>query len=217
MLPEAPWSEGYGQAITDIAAHEFLHIVTPLNIHSEIIEHFDFETPVPSRHLWLYEGVTEWGSHMVQLRAGLKPLDAYLTELVQKIAADQTQFDPTYPLEKLALTSYGEEGQAQYGNIIAAGRWWRDSWISGCSSCRAARRTCRTCCSISWSDGKEEPFDGATFHQTLVEMTFPEIRDFIQRYVVAAEPSFTVRENPTVEQARLRAAWVARPEIRPTA
>jgi predicted metalloprotease with PDZ domain len=236
VLPEAPWSEAYGQAITDIAAHEFLHIVTPLNIHSEVIEHFDFETPVPSRHLWLYEGVTEWGSHMVQLRAGLKPLDAYLTELVQKIAADQTQFDPTYPLEKLALTSYGDEGQAQYGNI-----YMRGALVAGLLDIRLLELSGGemdlqdVLIELMERYGKEEPFDDATFHQTLVEMTFPEIGDFIQRYVVAAEPlpiaeyyaklgidydaagpSFTVMENPTAEQVALRAAWIAQPGMRPT-
>ena len=228
VLPEAPWSEGYGQSITDIAAHEFLHIVTPLNIHSEIIEHFDFETPVPSRHLWLYEGVTEWESHMVQLRAGLKPLDAYLTELVQKIAADQTQYDPTYPLEKLALTSYGDEGQAQYGNIYSRG-----AVVAGLLDIRllelsGGRMDLQdVLLQLMERYGKAAPFDDATFHQTIVDMTFPEIADFFQRYVVAAEPlpiaeyygklgidydpngpSFTVRENPTPEQAALRAAWM---------
>jgi hypothetical protein len=66
-------------------------------------------------------------------------------------------------------------------------------------------------------------------------MTFPEIGDFLQRYVVAAEPlpiaeyygklgidydptgpSFTLVENPTPEQAALRAAWMAQPGTRPT-
>jgi predicted metalloprotease with PDZ domain len=236
VLPEAPWSEGYGQAITDIAAHEFLHIVTPLNIHSEVIEHFDFEKPVPSRHLWLYEGVTEWGSHMVQLRAGIKPLDAYLTELVQKIAADQTQFDPTYPLEKLALTSYGDEGQAQYGNI-----YMRGALVAGLLDIRLLELSSGqmdlqdVLLELMERYGKEEPFDDATFHQSLVEMTFPEIGDFLQRYVVAAEPlpiaeyygklgieydptgpSFRLVEDPTPEQAALRAAWMAQPGTRPT-
>ncbi|HYO47406.1 MAG TPA: peptidase [Gemmatimonadota bacterium] len=228
VFPEAPWSEGYAQAVADVAAHEFLHIVTPLNIHSEIIEHFDFEKPVPSRHLWLYEGVTEWGSHMVQLRAGLKPLDTYLTELVQKIAADQTQFDPTYPLEKLALTSYGDEGQAQYGNI-----YMRGALVAGLLDIRLLEVSNGemdlqdVLLELMERYGKSRPFDDATFHQTLVELTFPEIGDFIERYVVAAEPlpiaeyygklgidydpagpSFSVRENPTEEQSRLRAAWM---------
>ncbi len=41
-LPERPYTPAYGKQITDIAAHEFFHVVTPLNLHSEIIEHFNF-------------------------------------------------------------------------------------------------------------------------------------------------------------------------------
>lgn len=235
VMPEAPWSEGYGQALTDIAAHEFLHIVTPLNIHSEIIERFNFETPVPSRHLWLYEGVTEWGAHMVQLRAGLKPLQDYLTEMAQKIAADRTQYDPSYPLEKLALTSYGPEGQAQYGNIYSRG-----ALVAGLLDIRLLELSNGE---MDLQDlllelmdryGKSRPFDDASFHDVVVELTFPEVRDFLQRYVVAAEPlpvaeyyaklgidydpegpTFTVREDPTAEQAALRAAWMASRGARP--
>jgi predicted metalloprotease with PDZ domain len=165
---------------------------------------------------------------MVQLRAGLKPLDAYLTELVQKIAADQTQYDPTYPLEKLALTSYGDEGQAQYGNIYSRG-----AVVAGLLDIRllelsGGRMDLQdVLLQLMERYGKAAPFDDATFHQTIVDMTFPEIADFFQRYVVAAEPlpiaeyygklgidydpngpSFTVRENPTPEQAALRAAWM---------
>ena len=72
VLQESEYSDSVGSYVTDIAAHEFFHIVTPLNIHSEIIEHFNFVTPVPSQHLWLYEGTTEWAAHAMQLRSGLK-------------------------------------------------------------------------------------------------------------------------------------------------
>ena len=67
-----------------------------------------------------------------------------------------------------------------------------------------------------------------------MELTFPEIGDFLQQYVVAADPlpiaeyygklgidyepagpSFTVREDPTAEQAALRAAWMESRAPRP--
>jgi predicted metalloprotease with PDZ domain len=46
--------------ITGLSCHEFFHIVTPLNIHSEEISNFNFDTPKMSKHLWLYEGLTEY-------------------------------------------------------------------------------------------------------------------------------------------------------------
>jgi predicted metalloprotease with PDZ domain len=57
VLRESPFTPAVGAQVTDVAAHEFFHVVPRLSIHSEIIEHFNFATPVPSQHLWLYEGL----------------------------------------------------------------------------------------------------------------------------------------------------------------
>ncbi|MBK6507419.1 MAG: hypothetical protein IPG02_17665 [Ignavibacteria bacterium] len=34
-------------------AHEFYHVVTPLNLHAEEIGNFDHNNPVMTKHLWL--------------------------------------------------------------------------------------------------------------------------------------------------------------------
>ncbi|WP_240410350.1 M61 family metallopeptidase [Hymenobacter oligotrophus] len=104
-----------------MAAHEFFHIVTPLNIHSEIIERFNFVQPTGSQHLWLYEGTTEWAAHMMQLRGGLITLDEYLATLRNKVGYSQERADTTYSLKRLGLNSFSDEGQQQYGNIYQRG------------------------------------------------------------------------------------------------
>jgi predicted metalloprotease with PDZ domain len=232
VFPEVPWSEGYGARIKDVAAHEFLHIVTPLNIHSEIIERFNFETPVPSRHLWLYEGATEWGSHMSQLRAGIKSPEAYLEEMARKVAVDRQFFDPATSLEQLALTSYTTEGSRQYGNI-----YMRGALVAGLLDIRLLELSHGEhdlqdlLLALMERYGKEDPFDDAELYSVLAEMTDPAIGEFLDRYVRNAEPlpiaeyyaklgidfvdegtqpSFVIRPDPTAEQARLRAAWMGR-------
>ena len=230
VFPEVPFSEAFGQTLTDVAAHEFLHIVTPLNIHSEIIEHFDFEKPVPSRHLWLYEGVTEWGSHASQMRGGIKSPAAYLEETARKIAIDRAQFDTSYSLEKLALTSYTPEGQAQYGNI-----YQRGAVVAGLLDIRllelsdGQRGLQELLLELMDRYGKSRPFQDDELYDVLVEMTDPAIGEFFSSYVESAEPlpiaeyydklgidfiddpgqpRFEIRPDPTPEQARLRAAWL---------
>ena len=230
VFPEVPFSEAFGQTLTDVAAHEFLHIVTPLNIHSEIIEHFDFETPVPSRHLWLYEGVTEWGAHASQLRGGIKSPEAYLEETARKIAIDRAQFDTAYSLERLALTSYTPEGQAQYGNI-----YQRGAVVAGLLDIRllelsdGQRGLQELLLELMDRYGKSRPFVDDELYDVLVEMTDPAIGEFFDSYVESAEPlpiteyydklgidfiddpeqpRFEIRPDPTPEQARLRAAWL---------
>ena len=53
--------------IKRVALHEFMHIFTPLNLHSEQIGNFDYVEPKMSKHLWLYEGVTEYFANLFQI------------------------------------------------------------------------------------------------------------------------------------------------------
>ncbi|MDX1741033.1 MAG: hypothetical protein R3178_07055 [Rhodothermales bacterium] len=58
--------------LTDVVAHEFMHILSPLHLRSEIIAEWDYSRPTgDDKHLWLYEGVTEWTAHTMQLRGGI--------------------------------------------------------------------------------------------------------------------------------------------------
>ena len=184
MLQEGAYTDSLGQRVTDIAAHEFFHVVTPLNIHSEIIEHFNFVTPVPSRHLWLYEGTTEWAAHAMQLRAGLKTPEDYLADPDQQDADRSPAFDSTYSLRELALTSYSDSGQAQYGNI-----YMRGALTAGLLDIRllelshGQRGLQDLIGELTHHYGKRRAFPDSTFVDTLVAMTYPEIRDFFDRYV----------------------------------
>src|SRR5690606_40268582 len=76
-------------------------MITPLHLHSEVIRQFNFVTPSPSQHLWLYEGVTEWASDMVLLRGGLISLEEFFDEVAQKLTIDG-HFDKDVSLQQLA-------------------------------------------------------------------------------------------------------------------
>jgi len=73
--------------LDEIAIHEFLHILVPLNLHSEEIASFNFRTPKMSRHLWLYEGVTEYHSMLARVRDSSITEKKFFAELQQKMSA----------------------------------------------------------------------------------------------------------------------------------
>jgi predicted metalloprotease with PDZ domain len=234
VLQDGEFTDSVGRRVTDIAAHEFFHVVTPLNIHSEIIEHFNFVTPVPSRHLWLYEGTTEWAAHAMQLRSGLKTPEAYLETQIRKMQIDRQAFDSTWSLGKLSLTSYSDSGQAQYGNI-----YMRGALTAGLLDIRLLELSNGTrglqdlIGELTHRFGKRRAFPDSTFVDTLVAMTSPEIRDFFDRYVWGAQHlpikqyyaklgitlvedekgkpvRFEIDPNPTAGQRVLREAWLGR-------
>jgi predicted metalloprotease with PDZ domain len=185
---EKPWNK-IEQNMKDMASHEFFHIVTPLNIHSEIIQKFNFIEPVPSRHLWLYEGVTEWAAHMMQFRAGQKSMSTYLKSLRHKSIISLNYFDNNISLLDLSLSSYSQNGRKQYGNIYMKG-----ALVAGLLDIRllelsnGERGLIDIINELSKKYGPNKPFIDATFFNEFVRFTYPEIEAFMNSYVQKSEP-----------------------------
>ena len=115
-----PLMGGASTEVEDGIAHEFLHILTPLNLHSEIINPFNFEVPTSSEHIWLYEGVTEWASDIMQLRGGLINIDEYLNRISQK-ASINDRFPQDISLSELSNGVYSETITMQFLNFYNKG------------------------------------------------------------------------------------------------
>ena len=234
VFHESEFTDSLGRYLTDIAAHEFFHIVTPLNIHSEVIEHFNFVTPVPSQHLWLYEGTTEWAAHAMQLRSGLKSPEEYLAKVLQKMQVDRAAFDSSYSLRELALTSYSDSGQKQYANIYMRGALTAGLLDIRMLELSGGRQGLQdVILELARRFGKTRAFPESTFVDTLVALTHPEVRDFFGRYVWESERlpvkdyyaklgirlledaegrplRFEILPSPTPGQRLLREAWLGR-------
>ena len=70
--------------LTNLIAHEIIHILSPLQLRSEYIDHFDLHEPVFSQHLWLYEGITEYLAMKCNLDAGVIDTTGFFKELSGK-------------------------------------------------------------------------------------------------------------------------------------
>lgn len=178
-----------GPKITSTAAHEFFHIITPLNIHSEVIEQFNFVTPTPSNHLWLYEATTEWASDMMQVRGGIMTLEELLGQLRYKLRVDDYYFDSSYSLVRLAETSFTEDGQRQYSNIYYRGAVIINMLdillLEKSDGKRGLREVVNE---LSKTYGPNRAFSEEEFFNTFVEITYPEVGEFFDKYIKKAEP-----------------------------
>jgi len=174
------------QSIRETVAHEFFHVVLPLNIHSELVENFNFEKPVMSQHLWLYEGVTEWASYILELRDSLISLDDYLNVLRQKLDYADNLSD-TISLTYLGL--HCVDLQDQYINIYEKG-----AIIPGLLDIRLlelsnGKKGLREVINeLSHIYGPHKPFSEETFFDDFTSMTYPQIGDFINKYIKGTEP-----------------------------
>jgi predicted metalloprotease with PDZ domain len=118
VLPEIPY-DLLRQMIRDVSAHEFFHIITPLTIHSEEIGDFSFNAPKMSRHLWLYEGCTEYAAGHVQLVSKIIELDQYL-EMIRSKIITASRFDSNLSFTKMSLGVL-DKYKEQYENVYYKG------------------------------------------------------------------------------------------------
>ena len=185
VMNEDTLSPAFVGNVVSIVAHEFFHVNVPLNVHSELIEHFNFVKPVMSQHLWLYEGTTEWAAHMLQLRENLTTIKQYLLMLQSKLNANDS-FDQTLSLASLGVHS--TELEDQYPNIYQKGALVSsllDIRLLQLSHGKAGLR--ELLMRLSKEYGKKRAFSEGKFFDQLVAMTYPEIGDFINRYIRGAE------------------------------
>ncbi|XOV94357.1 MAG: peptidase M61 [Bacteroidota bacterium] len=176
-----------GKNVRDVGAHEFFHIVTPLNIHSEEIGNFDYINPKMSKHLWLYEGVTEYSSMHVQVKYGLYNVGTFIEEIRQKLyeASMYPNVSFTYMSEHILEPRY----EAMYPNVYAKG-----ALIGLCMDLHLLKYSGGTydlqdlMRDLSSMYGKDKAFKDDELFDVIEKLTYPEVRDFLDKYVAGNEP-----------------------------
>ena len=181
VMQEGSLTPRFTENVRSVVAHEFFHVNVPLNIHSELVEKFNFVKPVMSQHLWLYEGTTEWAAHILQLRDKLISLDDYLKVLHHELAMNDN-FRQDVSLTELGVHS--TEMADQYYNIYQKG-----AFISSLLDIRllelshGKRGLRELIIELSKKYGPKHAFSEKNFFNELVAMTYPEIGHFINRYI----------------------------------
>ena len=181
-------NEGDLASIKNIMAHEFMHILTPLHLHSEIIHTYNFAQPIPSEHCWLYEGVTEWASYIMQLRSGLLSTEDLLKEFSRKLLINE-RFDNDISLSEMSLGSYKPAVNSQFINFYHRGAITAallDIRLLELSQGKKGLR--EVYLQLLHDYGKYKPFPEENFFNLFVEMTYPEIQQFIDKYIRGSEP-----------------------------
>ncbi len=170
--------------LRDVIAHEFMHILTPLNLRSEIIANFDYSKPSSEdKHVWLYEGVTEWVSLIMLLRSGVDDIKSHLSAISRKLRNSES-YDTAYSLTRISTEWSTDEGNKQYGNIYQRGAVTAELLdIRLLELSRGTRGLREVYLDLIKQYGKDKPFDNEKFFDVIVKMTYPEIEDFINDYI----------------------------------
>ncbi|HKC68975.1 MAG TPA: peptidase M61 [Bacteroidia bacterium] len=184
VMPEID-SSFIAQEMRNVAAHEFFHIVTPLSIHSEEIGNFDFNNPKMSKHLWLYEGLTEYNAHHMQVLYGLIDIDKFLDVMQGKMNESQGKpYNDTLPFTFMSSHVLEAKYHDQYNNVYAKG-----ALINMCLdillryNSKGAYGTQNLMADLSKLYGKNKSFKDDDLFNDIEKLTSPEVRQFLDLYV----------------------------------
>jgi len=168
--------------IRSIAAHEFFHVVTPLSIHAEQIGDFDYINPAMSKHLWLYEGVTEYFATHVQVNQKLLSPEEYLTKLRSYITGS-LKYNDTLPFTVMSKGAL-DVHENQYGNVYQKGALIGLALDIKLRELSAGKYGLRNLMNdLAKTYGKNRSFKDEELFDKIAALTYPEIREFFRLYV----------------------------------
>ncbi len=188
VLPESSDAEALARSMTDVVSHEFFHIVTPLSVHSEDVHYFDYNTPTFSKHLWMYEGVTEYFATLFQVDQGLVEKDEFYSKLMQKIQSSKRYNDAlsfTIMSENVLKEGYKDE----YINVYLKG-----ALIGMCidiilrEESGGDRGILSLMKELSLKYGKNKPFEDDALIAEITAMTYPAVGEFLNTHVAGDLP-----------------------------
>ena len=174
--------------LTDVVSHEFFHTLTPLNVHSEQVHYFNYKKGVMSKHLWMYEGTTEYFANLFQVQQGLVDDENFYKRMLDKIIRAK-EFDDTMPFTSMSTNIVEEPYQSNYQNV-----YFKGALINMCldiiirEQSGGERGLLSVMQALAKKYGVDTPFRDNQLFDEIVAMTYPEVDDFIQTYVQGETP-----------------------------
>ena len=176
-------------SMIDVVAHEFFHIVTPLSVHSEDVHYFDYNKPTFSKHLWMYEGVTEYFAQHFQVYEGLVDEATFYKTLKSKIDISRSRLDDAMSFTIMSENVLDEPYADQYYNVYMKG-----ALMGMCidilmrKESDGNRSMLSLMKELSAKYGKEKPFVDDNLIAEITAMTYPSVGEFLKTHVEGDVP-----------------------------
>lgn len=188
VFPEAMPANMLGQQLIDVVSHEFFHILTPLCVHSKEIHYFDYNNPKMSKHLWMYEGVTEYFANLFQINQGLIDEDEFYQRMVGKIG-NAAKMNDTMSFTVMSANVLEKPYKDQYLNVYEKG-----ALIGMCidiiirEKSNGERGILDMMQKLSAEYGAEKPFNDEELFDKIISITYPEVGAFIKTHIEGTTP-----------------------------
>ncbi|MBU2938669.1 peptidase M61 [Lacinutrix sp. C3R15] len=212
VLAENSPEDALAKSMIDVVAHEFFHIVTPLSVHSDDVHYFDYNQPTFSKHLWMYEGVTEYFAQHFQVYEGLMTEDEFYTTMLSKIKTAANMND-TMSFTEMSENVLEDPYAPQYYNVYMKG-----ALIGMCidilmrEESNGNRSMLSLMKELSAKYGKNKPFNDDTIIEEITAMTYPSIGEFLKKHVEGTTPidynSFFAKVGLGFQESKIKTNYI---------
>ena len=188
VMAESMSEASLDASMIDVVSHEFFHILTPLSVHSEDVHYFDYHDPSFSKHLWMYEGLTEYFATHFQVNQGLVDADEFYGDLMQKIQTAATLND-TMSFTEMSENILEQPYASNYYNVYQKG-----ALIGMCldiiirEQSGGERGILSVMKELSEKYGVDKPFEDESIIEEITAMTYPEVGAFFENHVIGGTP-----------------------------
>ncbi len=188
VMPEMMGLEMLQEQLKDVVSHEFFHIVTPLTVHSNEIQYFDFNNPQMSEHLWMYEGVTEYFANLFQVNQGLIDEKQFFERMAGKIAQSR-QMNDKMSFTKMSKNVLNAPYKDQYVNVYQKG-----ALIAMCvdilirENSNGKKGILNLMQDLATEYGTKKAFKDEELFGKITELTYPAVGEFLNKYVAGETP-----------------------------
>lgn len=183
FFADAGRPESYLYYMQRTCTHEFLHIYSPLSLKSDRVADFNFQDPKMSKHLWLYEGVTDYLSWQAKLQAGLIGPDEFFSEEVKSKMFMMNKFPTDISFTKWSEKILEKPWRSQYNQVYNKGTitaMFLDFEIMRLTN--GSKNLAEVVFKLS------DKFRDSSFHEDLifdefVKIVHPDLKEFFARYI----------------------------------
>lgn len=182
LLPEIKNGKRLKKIVQRIASHELLHLLTPYSLHSEKVHLAGFGHREMSKHLWLYEGTTEYFTLLSMLQSGLMSEVEFFAEISKKIKL--TEAYPKRSLTQMSERIFAEKYQNDHHYLYQQGAlvaFALDIEIQRLTNGKAALPAIIQ--ELAARYGVHQSFEEDSLFEEIVHLSHPQIADFIELYI----------------------------------
>ncbi len=179
----------YTGMIYETAIHEFMHIYTPLSLHSQYIGEFNYTNPVMSKHLWLYEGVTEYFSVQIAMQGDLSTVEETLNDKLKSKIVSSYTYPDSIPFTVMSAKVFNKPYIDYYPQVYERGAIMAMLLDIEIMTLTDGKKTLKSVImDLSKKYGSNRSFNEETFIDEFVAASHPGVKPFFDKYVTGTTP-----------------------------